>query len=72
MSGQLYLYNITYILEDGRILERYGLLAADDMPSALTKLTQQYSNLNTVGIVQLNSGPHEISEDTWADLSDTF
>ena len=72
MSGQLYLYDITYILEDGRILERYGLLAADDMPSALTKLTQQYSNLNTVGIVQLNSGPHEISEDTWADLSDTF
>ena len=72
MSGQLYLYNITYILEDGRILERYGLLAADDMPSALTKLTQQYSNLNTVGIVQLNSGPHEISEETWADLSDTF
>lgn len=72
MSGQLYLYDITYILEDGRILERYGLLAADDMPSALAKLTQHYSNLNTVGIAQLNSGPHEICEETWADLSDTF
>ena len=72
MNGQLYLYDITYILEDGRILERYGLLAADDMPSALAKLTQHYSNLNTVGIVQLNSGPHEIGEKTWADLSDTF
>lgn len=72
MNGQLYLYDITYILEDGRILERYGLLAADDMSSALTKLTQHYSNLNTVGIVQLNSGPHEIGEETWADLSDTF
>jgi hypothetical protein len=72
MNGQLYLYDITYILEDGRLLERYGLLAADDMPSALTKLAQHYSNLNTVGIVQLNSGPHEIGEETWADLSDTF
>ena len=72
MSGQLYLYDITYVLADGRILERYGLVAADDMPSALTKLTQHYSNLNTVGIVQLNSGPHEIGEETWAELSDTF
>ena len=72
MNGQLYLYDITYILEDGRILERYGLLAADDMSSALAKLTQHYSNLNTVGIVQLNSGPHEIGEETQADLSDIF
>lgn len=72
MNAQLYLYDVTYVLEDGRILERYGLVAADDMPSALTKLTQYYSNLNTVGIVQLNSGPHEIGEETWADLSDTF
>ena len=72
MNGQIYLYDITYIIEDGRILERFGLLAADDMPSAMTKLTQHYLNLNTVDIRQLNSGPHEIGEEIWANLRDDF
>lgn len=72
MNAQLYLYDVTYILADGRILERYGLIAAEDMPTALSKLTAHYKELNSVGIIQLNSGPHEISEEVWTDLSDTF
>ena len=72
MNAQLYLYDITYILADGRILERYGLIAAEDMPSALLKLTAHYKDLNSVGIIQLDSGPHEIEEEIWANLSDDF
>ena len=72
MNAQLYLYDVTYILADGRILERYGLVAAEDMPSALLKLTAHYKDLNSVGIVQLDSGPHEIGEEIWANLSDDF
>ena len=72
MSGQIYLYDITYILADGRVLERYGLIAADDMPAALSKLTAHYKNLNSIGIIQLDSGPHEIGEEIWANLSDDF
>lgn len=72
MNAQLYLYDVTYILEDGRILERYGLLAVEDMPSALLKLTAHYKDLNSVDIIQLDSGPHEIGEEIWANLSDDF
>lgn len=72
MNGQIYLYDITYILADGRVLERYGLIAADDMPAALSKLTAHYKNLNSIGIIQLDSGPHEIGEEIWATLSDDF
>ena len=72
MNAQLYLYDVTYILADGRILERYGLVAAEDMPSALLKLTAHYKDLNSIGIIQLGIGPREIGEETWANLSDDF
>ena len=72
MNGQIYLYDVTYILEDGRIIERYGIVAADDMPSAFTKLTQHYKDLNSVNIIQINCSPHEICEETWADLINNF
>lgn len=65
MSGQIYLYDVTYILADGRILERYGLVAAENMSCAFKKLDGLYSNLDSVSIKQLDCGPYEIDEETW-------
>ena len=70
MNSQIYLYDITYILADGRVLERYGLVAAIDITDAFEQLKEYYQTLNSVGLFQLNAGPHEIGEETFSILYD--
>jgi hypothetical protein len=66
----IYLYDVTYVLADGRILERFGLIAADDISSAVNQLSAKYQNLDSVGIKQLNYISHEVSEEVWFKLAD--
>lgn len=63
--SSIYSYQLTFLLDSGGIAERHGIVAADSLMSATTKLNEWYNNINSLSIYHISCGPLELETETW-------
>ena len=60
--SQLYKYKVKFLTEDGRIHERFGVIAETSLESASQVIFTYYKNLDSYEISQVSIGVYEMTE----------
>ena len=63
--SSIYSYQLTFLLDFGGVVERFGMIAANSLIDATHKLNDWYANINTLNICHISCGPLELEVDTW-------
>lgn len=66
--NSIYSYQLTFLLDSGGIVECHGIVAADTLMSATTKLNEWYDNINSLNINHISCGPLELEAETWEEI----
>jgi hypothetical protein len=60
--SQLYKYKVKFLTEDGRVHERFGVIAETNLEAASQVIFAHYENLDSYEISQVSIGAYEITE----------